>query len=41
MPHKVLITDYYYPTLDEERRVFAETGIEICDGTGAARPRRT
>ena len=34
MPHKVLITDYYYPTLDEERRVFAETGIEICDGNG-------
>jgi D-3-phosphoglycerate dehydrogenase len=34
MPHKVLITDYYYPTLDEERRVFEGTGIEICDGSG-------
>ena len=34
MSPKVLITDYYYPTLDEERRVFAETGIEICDGNG-------
>jgi D-3-phosphoglycerate dehydrogenase / 2-oxoglutarate reductase len=34
MPHKVLITDYYYPTLDEERRVFAGTGIEIVDGNG-------
>ena len=34
MPHKVLITDYYYPTLDEERRVLEGTGIEICDGNG-------
>ncbi len=34
MPHKVLITDYYYPTLDEERRVLAGTGIEIVDGNG-------
>ena len=34
MPYRVLITDYYYPTLDEERRVFEGTGIEICDGNG-------
>ncbi len=31
---KVVITDYYYPTLIEEQRVFANTGIEIVDGNG-------
>jgi len=34
VPHKVLVTDYYYPTLDEERRVFEGTGISIVDGNG-------
>jgi D-3-phosphoglycerate dehydrogenase len=36
MPNKyqVVITDYYYPTLDEERKVLAETGIEIVDCNG-------
>jgi D-3-phosphoglycerate dehydrogenase / 2-oxoglutarate reductase len=34
MPHKAVFTDYYYPSLDEERRVFAGTGIEIVDGKG-------
>jgi D-3-phosphoglycerate dehydrogenase len=28
---KVVITDYYYPSLTEERQVFADTGIEIVD----------
>jgi D-3-phosphoglycerate dehydrogenase / 2-oxoglutarate reductase len=34
MRYRVLITDYFYPTLDEERRVFAGTPIEIVDGNG-------
>jgi D-3-phosphoglycerate dehydrogenase / 2-oxoglutarate reductase len=34
MSHKVVFTDYYYPSLDEERKVFAGTGIEIVDGKG-------
>ena len=34
MPRQVLITDSYYPTLDEERRVFADTDIEIVDANG-------
>ena len=34
MPHKVLLTDHYHPTLDEERRVLKGAGIEICDGNG-------
>ena len=33
MPHKVVFTDYYYPTLDEERKVFVGTNIKIVDGT--------
>jgi D-3-phosphoglycerate dehydrogenase / 2-oxoglutarate reductase len=34
VPFKVVITDYYYPTLNEERRVFENTGIEIVDCNG-------
>lgn len=34
MPYKVIITDYYYPNLNEERKVFANTGIEIVDCNG-------
>lgn len=34
MRHKVVITDYYYPNLNEERKVFAGTGIEIIDCNG-------
>jgi len=34
MPYKVVFTDYYYPTLDEERQIFAGTHIEIVDGNG-------
>ncbi len=34
MPRQVLITDYYDPTLDEERKVFAGTDIRIVDGNG-------
>jgi D-3-phosphoglycerate dehydrogenase len=32
--YKVVITDYYYPNLDEERKVFKNTGIEIIDCKG-------
>jgi D-3-phosphoglycerate dehydrogenase len=31
---KVVITDYYYPSLAEERQVLADTGIEIVDCNG-------
>jgi D-3-phosphoglycerate dehydrogenase / 2-oxoglutarate reductase len=34
MAQKVVITDYYYPTLTEEHRVFAGTGIEVVDCNG-------
>jgi D-3-phosphoglycerate dehydrogenase / 2-oxoglutarate reductase len=34
MSYKVLITDYYYPTLNEEKKVFTDTGIDIVDGKG-------
>jgi hypothetical protein len=33
MPHKVVFADYY-PTLDEERKVFVGTNIEIVDCNG-------
>jgi D-3-phosphoglycerate dehydrogenase len=32
--YKVVITDYYYPNLDEERKVFKASGIEIVDCKG-------
>ncbi|MBA7475854.1 C-terminal binding protein [Candidatus Atribacteria bacterium 1244-E10-H5-B2] len=32
--YKVIITDYYYPNLNEERKVFEGTGIEIIDCKG-------
>lgn len=32
--YKVLITDYYYPSLNEETKVFADTGIDILDANG-------
>lgn len=34
MGFKVVITDYYYPNLDEEKKVFADSGIEIIDCNG-------
>jgi D-3-phosphoglycerate dehydrogenase len=34
---KVVIADYYYPSLDEEQRVLADSGIEIVDCNGKCR----
>jgi D-3-phosphoglycerate dehydrogenase len=34
---KVVIADYYYPTLAEERQVLADSGIEIVDCNGKCR----
>jgi len=34
MGYKVVVTDYYYPNLDEERKVFKDSGIEIIDCKG-------
>ena len=34
MSYKVLITDYYYPDLEQERQVFQGTDIEIFDANG-------
>ena len=34
MSYSVVVTDYYYPTLAEERKVFAGTGIDIADCNG-------
>lgn len=32
--YQVVIADYYYPSLDEERKVLADTGIKIVDCNG-------
>jgi D-3-phosphoglycerate dehydrogenase len=34
---KAVITDYYYPSLTQERQVLADTGIEIVDCNGKCR----
>jgi len=34
MPYKVVITDYYYPTLEQEKKVFKNTDIQIYDCNG-------
>ncbi len=34
MSYKVVITDYYYPDLEQERKVFSGTDIEIVDCNG-------
>ena len=34
MNYKVVITDYYYPDLNEEKKVFQNTGIKIIDCNG-------
>ena len=34
MAYKVLITDYYYPDLEQERGVFQGTDIDIFDANG-------
>lgn len=37
MNYKVVITDYYYPDLNEEKKVFQNTGIKIIDYNGKCR----
>lgn len=34
MSYKVVITDYYYPNLNEERKVFKDNNIELVDCNG-------
>jgi len=35
--YKVAITDYYYPDLNEEKKVFQNIGIKIIDCNGKCR----